>query len=156
MSMQHSLEVRAPLLGIDVAEFAASLAVESCWAPGNGKKVLKRVAERYVPREWLDRPKRGFGLPMDGWGKDALLPMTKALLLAPEGRLTGWIARPALERFLAEQDRRFSPYRVWALFVLETWLRHHQAIPAEEPALAVQKPRVFLGLARRLFGRAAQ
>jgi asparagine synthase (glutamine-hydrolysing) len=156
MSMQHSLEVRAPLLGIEVAEFAARLAADDCYEPGRGKKVLKRVAERYVPRDWLDRPKRGFGLPMDGWGKSALLPMTAALLLAPESRLQGWIARPALHRFLAEQEHSFSPYRVWALFVLETWLRHHPAVPAEEPALAPPPRRVFLARTRRLLGMAAQ
>jgi asparagine synthase (glutamine-hydrolysing) len=156
MSMQHSLEVRAPLLGIDVAAFAAGLAVEDCWQPGMGKKVLKRVAERYVPREWLDRPKRGFGLPMDGWGKDALLPITSALLLEAGGRVQHWIARPALQRFLAEQERSFSPYRVWALFVLEIWLRHHPSVPADEPALAVPRTRVFLSRAWRLLGMAAQ
>jgi len=152
MSMQHALEVRAPLLGIEVAQFAARLAAEDCWTPGSGKRVLKRVAERYVPRDWLDRPKRGFGLPMDGWGKDTLLPAATALLLAPEGRVQHWIARPALERFLAEQATRFSPYRVWALFVLETWLSHHPAEPAEEPALVSPPRRVFMSRARRLFG----
>jgi asparagine synthase (glutamine-hydrolysing) len=155
MSMQHALEVRAPLLGIEVAQFAARLGAEDCWTPGSGKRVLKRVAERYVPRAWLDRPKRGFGLPMDGWGKDALLPAAASLLLAPEGRLQHWIARPALQRFLAGQEASFSPYRVWALFVLETWLRHHPAEPAEEPALVAAPRRVFLARARRLFGMAA-
>jgi asparagine synthase (glutamine-hydrolysing) len=140
MSMRHSLEVRAPLLGIDIADFAGRLAADECHAPGHGKLVLKRVAERFVPRDWLDRPKRGFGLPMDGWGKASLLP----------------IARAALERFLAAQERAFSPYRVWALFVLETWLRHHPCVPAEEPALAIRPPRVFLSRARRFFGLAAQ
>ena len=154
MSMQHSLEVRAPLLGIEIADFAARLGADACYAAGRGKLVLKRVAERYVPRDWLDRPKRGFGLPMDGWGKAALLPAARALLLARDGRVQDWIARPALERFFAEQEYAFSPYRVWALFVLETWLRHHPAIPAEEP-LAAPPRRVFLARARRLFGMAA-
>jgi asparagine synthase (glutamine-hydrolysing) len=156
MSMQHSLEVRAPLLGIEVAAFAGRLAQADCYAAGQGKLVLKRVAERYVPRAWLDRPKRGFGLPMDGWGKAALLPAAAALLLAPESRLSGWIARPALERFLAAQQNCFSPYRVWALFVLETWLQTHPSKPEAEPALAQPAPRHFLAHARRLFGMAAR
>ena len=158
MSMQHSLEVRAPLLGLEVAGFAARLAAEACVEGDRGgyrgKLVLKRVAERWVPRDWLDRKKRGFGLPMDGWGKAALLPAARALLLARDGRVQDWIARPALERFFAEQEYAFSPYRVWALFVLETWLRHHPAIPAEEPVAAAPR-RVFLARARRLFGMAA-
>jgi asparagine synthase (glutamine-hydrolysing) len=155
MSMQHALEVRAPLLGIEVAEFAARLAAEECVQQGRGKLVLKRLAERWVPRDWLDRPKRGFGLPMDGWGRDALLPEARALLLAPEARLPLWIARPALEAFFAAQERSFSPYRIWALFILETWLRSHKAEPAAEPALAERAPSVFLGRARRLLARIA-
>ncbi len=151
MSMQHSLEVRAPLLGLEVAHFAARLAAEDCVQAGQGKRVLKRVAERWVPRDWLDRKKRGFGLPMDGWGKAVLLPEAVSLLTAPEARLPHWIARPALNAFLAAQERSFNPYRIWALFVLETWLRHHKAEPAEEPALMPARPSIL----HRVFGRLA-
>jgi asparagine synthase (glutamine-hydrolysing) len=155
MSMQHGLEVRAPLLGIDVARFAAGLAVDACITKGpdgtlQGKALLKRVAQRWLPREWLDRPKRGFGLPMDGWSRATLLPLTRELLLDAEARLPHWIERRALDRFLAAQERQFSPYRVWALFILETWLRCHPAEPAAEPALAPGAGGGFLG---RLFGR---
>ncbi len=153
MSMQHSLEVRAPLLGIEIAEFAARLAAEDCVRNGKGKLVLKRVAERWVPRDWLDRPKRGFGLPMDGWGKATLLPEAAALLTASDAKLPQWIARPALQAFLAAQERSFNPYRIWALFVLETWLRSHKAEPADEPALITPKSRIFLGGARRFLDR---
>ena len=125
MSMQHSLEVRAPLIGRDVALFAETLAASACYAPGQGKLVLKRVAERYVPKEWLARPKRGFGLPMDLWGRDQLLPLTRERLLAPDARLRNWIDPARLERFLTAQRGDFNAYRVWALFILENWMRHH-------------------------------
>ncbi len=93
MSMQHSLEVRAPLLGVEVANFAAGLAADDCYAAGQGKLVLKRVAERYIPAEWLARPKRGFGLPMDRWGAKELLPIAQERLLAPGGQV-GALDRP--------------------------------------------------------------
>src|SRR5262245_21989245 len=53
MSMQHSLEVRAPLLGLDVARFAMRLTADACYGAGQGKLVLKRVAERYLPTDWV-------------------------------------------------------------------------------------------------------
>jgi asparagine synthase (glutamine-hydrolysing) len=143
MSMQHALEVRAPLLGREVAQFAMSLAGDACHVGGSGqgKEVLKRVAARYVPREWLDRPKRGFGLPMDGWGKSVLLPMTRSLVLAPDSRIAEFIDRTALAGFLERQVRSFSPYRVWSLFILENWFRHHPGTATAAPA-AVTLPRL--------------
>jgi asparagine synthase (glutamine-hydrolysing) len=130
MSMQHSLEVRAPLLGIDVARFAASLAADDCYSAGQGKLVLKRVAERYLPTEWMRRPKRGFGLPMDMWGVDTLMPALKGLLLDQACRIAEWAGPKRVSAYVQRLQREFHPYRAWALFVLESWLRTHPAKPA--------------------------
>jgi asparagine synthase (glutamine-hydrolysing) len=130
MSMQHSLEVRAPLLGIDVARFAMGLAAEACYAEGQGKLVLKRVAERHLPADWMRRPKRGFGLPMDMWGAETLMPALERLLLDRTCRLAEWIAPGSLQRYVQRLGREFHAYRAWSLFVLESWLREHPATPA--------------------------
>ncbi|MCP5143956.1 MAG: asparagine synthase (glutamine-hydrolyzing) [Gammaproteobacteria bacterium] len=139
MSMQHSLEVRAPFLGTDVARFAMGLAADDCYANGQGKRVLKRVAERYLPKSWLDRPKRGFGLPMDMWGASTMLPALRDVVLSDDCRLVNWIPRKQLEAFVAAQQQDFHPYRTWSLFILEIWLRHHagysaDALPDSAPA----------------------
>ena len=130
MSMQHSLEVRAPLLGIDVARFAMGLAADDCYAAGQGKLVLKRVAERYLPSNWMRRPKRGFGLPMDMWGADTLMPVIEEQLLDHKSRLAEWIAPRQIQAYVKRLRQEFHPYRAWALFILETWLRTHPARPA--------------------------
>ena len=130
MSMQHSLEVRTPFLSIDVAKFAADLAADDCYARGQGKLVLKRVASRYLPAEWLARPKRGFGLPPHVWNKEHILPLVRPLLLAPDSRLGAWVTRKRIEAFLDHQNREFSAYACWHLFILEIWLRTHLAMPA--------------------------
>ena len=130
MSMQHSLEVRAPLLGIEIAKFAMRLSAEDCYAGGQGKLVLKCVAERYLPPEWMRRPKRGFGLPMDTWGAQALLPVLRQLLLDPRCRLAEWIPAVTLRKFVGHLERHFHAYQAWSLFILETWLRTHPATPA--------------------------
>ncbi len=130
MSMQHSLEVRAPLLGRDVARFAMHLAADDCYGDGQGKLVLKRVAERYLPPDWMRRPKRGFGLPMDMWGADVLMPVIETLLLDRNCRLAEWIRPRQLQHYVEHLRGDFQPYRAWSLFILETWLRTHPARPA--------------------------
>lgn len=130
MSMQHSLEVRAPLLGVEVADFAKQIAADDCYRQGSGKLVLKRVASRYLPESWMNRPKRGFGLPMDLWSADKLLPITRSLVLAKDARLPAWLDRGLLACYLDGVERDFNSYRVWSLYILENWLRSHPAVPA--------------------------
>jgi asparagine synthase (glutamine-hydrolysing) len=131
MSMQHSLEVRAPLLGIAVADFAKELAADHCYRKGSGKLVLKQLASRYLPESWMNRPKRGFGLPMDLWSADKLLPITHSLVLATDARLPAWLDRALLASYLDRMEGDFNAYRVWSLYILENWLRSHPAVPAE-------------------------
>jgi asparagine synthase (glutamine-hydrolysing) len=131
MSMQHSLEVRAPLIGIEVADFAKRLAASDCYRQGSGKLILKRIASRYLPESWMNRPKRGFGLPMDMWSADKLLPITRSLVLGKDARLPEWLDRGLLVRYLDAVERDFNSYRVWSLYILENWLRSHPAVPAE-------------------------
>jgi asparagine synthase (glutamine-hydrolysing) len=134
MSMQHSLEVRAPLLGIEVAKFAMRLPADACYADGQGKLVLKRVASRYLPQEWMSRPKRGFGLPMTLWSNEVLLPSLRTLLLQEDSALARWVEPARLRAYVDGLARDFQPYRAWSLFILEVWLREHPATAA--PRLA--------------------
>ncbi len=132
MSMQHSLEVRTPFLGIDVARFAMGLAAEDCYRGGQqGKIVLKRVAGRYLPPEWMARPKRGFGLPPQVWNKKQILPFVRPILLASDSRLGSWIDRKRIASFLDHQELEFIAYACWCLFILEIWLQTHPSASAD-------------------------
>ncbi|MCA3391904.1 MAG: asparagine synthase (glutamine-hydrolyzing) [Cutibacterium sp.] len=142
MSMQSSLEVRAPLLGRDLATFAANLAADDCYRGGQGKLVLKAVGRRYLPADWLERPKRGFGLPMGLWGAETLLPAARRLILSGDSRLAAWIPRLRLEAYLTRQAQEFSAYRTWSLLLLECWLRHHPHAVGEQ---SLQEPAVKRG-----------
>jgi len=130
MSMQHSLEVRSPFLGRKVANFAAGLAQDDCFTPGAGKRVLKAVARRYLPADWVDGRKLGFGLPMKGWAEAEVLAATEALLRPGECRLAHWLGSAALERFLSFQRQHRYIYQLWGVLILESWLRSHPARPA--------------------------
>jgi asparagine synthase (glutamine-hydrolysing) len=126
MSMRHSLEVRSPLLGREVAGFAARLAASACGDATGGKAVLKAVAKRYLPAEWIDRPKRGFGLPMRGWAEHGAQDDAQALFTR-DSQVARWLGQDALDRFLAAQAKQPMMYQIWEMMVLEHWLRRHPA-----------------------------
>jgi len=133
MSMQYSLEVRCPLLDVEVATFASSLPeddlLERRSTPDGmrfgGKRILKDVLARDLPREWIDRPKKGFGLPAGFWDGPGLRDYAHDLLDAPSTRLAEVIDRKALQEWLATQQdpNFFSIYRLWPMMILELWLR---------------------------------
>jgi len=133
MSMQHSLEVRTPFLSRELAAFCEQLAVDDCYRTSllsgpQGKLVLKQVAQRYLPREWLDRPKMGFGVPTKtGWGREKMVSWLRELTLGNDSKLSQWIDRKGRERFVRRVagPEGFSFYQVWIMLVLETWLRAH-------------------------------
>ena len=66
-SMSQSLETRAPLLDHKIAEFAWSLPSEMRIDNKGGKRILREILYKYVPENLVDRPKQGFGLPVNKW-----------------------------------------------------------------------------------------
>ena len=83
-------------------------------------------------------PKKGFGLPMSDWARGSLLNLASELLGA-DSRLTPLFGRDGLTRFLERQKspHGFSTYQLWAVLMLESWLRHH---PATVPDLTDRRP----------------
>jgi asparagine synthase (glutamine-hydrolysing) len=135
MSMQHSLEVRTPFLNVELARFAEKLSPDVLYHNGRGKLVLRELAYRYLPKELIDAPKKGFGIPMSRWGRDALLGVASQMLESDDSRLSHALGQEAINRFLKGQRGfgGFAAYQVWAIAMLESWLRHH---PAKLPAFA--------------------
>jgi asparagine synthase (glutamine-hydrolysing) len=131
MSMQHSLEVRTPFLSRELAAFCEQLAVDDCYEASllggpQGKLVLKELAQRYIPRDWLDRRKMGFGVPTKaGWGKDRMVAWLRELTLGNDAKLAQWIDRRGREAFADRMTHSFSFYQAWVMLLLEQWLRAH-------------------------------
>ena len=73
--MAVSLESRIPFLDKDIIEFAWSLPITYKYSDGIGKKVLKKVLYRYVPKKMMDRPKKGFSVPIYEWLREGDLKM---------------------------------------------------------------------------------
>jgi asparagine synthase (glutamine-hydrolysing) len=135
MSMQHALEVRTPFLNVELARFAERLPPEMLTDGRRGKLLLRELAYRYLPRHLIDLPKQGFGPTTPDWARASLLGIANDLLRSDESRVVPLFGREGIERFIARQSRPngFVAYQVWALAMLESWLRHH---PASVPDLA--------------------
>ena len=130
MSMQVSLEVRCPLLDAKLAHFAENLSTDSCWTPPDQtKRILKQLAARYLPEEWMNRRKLGFGLPANAWSKEEVFSLTKELLLGANSKLGDYVDPIVLEQMVMKQAEAncFSIYQVWPLLILEAWLRKNIA-----------------------------
>jgi asparagine synthase (glutamine-hydrolysing) len=124
-TMAHAVEARSPLLDLDVIEYAARLPTSLRLRGYTTKYLLKRLAERYVPREVLYRRKRGFVMPASEWLRGELAPYVRAALDCDRFFDRGWIRRSFLRRTLNEHQQGEADWgeQLWTLFVLELWAR---------------------------------
>jgi asparagine synthase (glutamine-hydrolysing) len=122
-SMAHSLEARVPLLDRRVVEFAWRLPERLLVRDGQAKWLLRQVLYRYVPRGLVDRPKMGFGIPIDRWLRGPLRDWAEALLapaaLARGGLIDPRPIRKAWDEFL--QARRNLHHLLWDVLMFQDW-----------------------------------
>jgi asparagine synthase (glutamine-hydrolysing) len=134
MSMAHSIESRVPLLDHHVVELAASLPPDLKIHNGTLKYLLRQLAFRLVPREMVDRPKRGFEAPITRWFRGSLRDVLHDVLASPTARQRGYFDYSFVDRVLDEHlsGKRDHALRLWQLLVFELWNRQY----ADAPALA--------------------
>jgi asparagine synthase (glutamine-hydrolysing) len=138
MSMRNSMEVRTPFLNLALANFAEKLPPRFLIEKNKTKVLLKEVAYRYIPKNIIDLPKQGFGLPVNtGWGKQQILYELNAAL-DKASVLRSWIGDFRTDKFLNDQNSKdkFSIYQVWSVIVLENWLRSR---PVKMPTIHESK-----------------
>lgn len=123
-AMAVSLETRVPMLDKDVVEFAWSLPLSFQRQGDVGKLVLRDVLYRYVPKEWMERPKKGFSIPIRRWLAEPELRKWAESLLCPDalsrsGALDGKAARQIWEDYT---ERGIWRPQVWYLLMFQQWM----------------------------------
>ncbi len=122
-SMAVSLEVRAPFLDPRIAEYAASLPPEYKLKGNKGKYILKKAVEDLLPKTILQRPKKGFGIPIAEWLKGRLNPLMHDLLAPERLKKQDLFNAGFVQKLIKEHETGAASHhkQLWTLLVFQLW-----------------------------------
>jgi asparagine synthase (glutamine-hydrolysing) len=144
-SMAASLEVRCPLLDHQLAEFATLIPTRWKWQNGKGKRILIDAFADRLPPELLNRPKMGFGVPLDHWFRGPLHDLLHDSLLGRRFLDRGIASTESVRYIMKEHDsgRRSNHHQLYALLMLELWFQS-----LEEPVAGGDQPTTCVAVGR--------
>ena len=126
-AMAVSLETRVPLLNHKVVEFALKLPISYKYRNGRGKWILRELLYRYVPQKLIERPKKGFSVPLGLWLREDLREWAEDLLddisILNDGIFNGKVVKDMWTQHLKGAD--LSP-QLWPILMVSQWLREHK------------------------------
>jgi asparagine synthase (glutamine-hydrolysing) len=125
MSMLHALEVRCPLLDRQIVEFAFRIPTERKMAGNEPKHLLRALGRQRLPARLVSLPKRGFTVPIGEWIAGPYRHRYRAEVLGGESRVSSLLDQSLLRRAFEEHctGQADRSYVLWAVWVLERWLR---------------------------------
>lgn len=123
-SMAHSLEVRSPFLDQEFLELTAKMPSNLKMRGFNKKYLIKKIAEKYLPKECIYRPKQGFGIPLEHWFRGKLENYLRENLLDKKFLDYGF-KRQGIEKLINDHKNYRQNYanHLWALLFLRQWFK---------------------------------
>jgi asparagine synthase (glutamine-hydrolysing) len=125
MTMANSIELRVPFLDHKMVEFAAAIPSRYKLKRWNEKYILKQAVAGIVPQAIINRPKRGFPVPISTWFANELNQKAKEVLLEEKTQQRGYFNRQSLEAMLDKQSKGKEDWsaQIFSLLTLELWNR---------------------------------
>ncbi|NGM87654.1 asparagine synthase (glutamine-hydrolyzing) [Parapusillimonas sp. SGNA-6] len=123
-AMSASLEVRVPMLDHRVVELAWRMPLSRKLRDGQGKWLLRQVLYRHVPRELIERPKKGFSIPLGAWLRGPLREWAEALLDEQRLRREAYFYPGPIHQAwrLHQEGKADCSERLWSILMFQSWL----------------------------------
>ena len=124
LSMASSLETRVPFLDHEVIEYAWKIPHSYKFRQGKGKWILRQILNNYVPKNLTDRPKKGFGIPLDIWLRGPLKEWAENLLnekkLLEKGYFNPLLIRNKWNEHIL--NKKNWQYSLWNVLMFQAWI----------------------------------
>lgn len=129
-AMAVSLEGRIPLLDPNVVEFAWSLPDDFLFDANGGKRILKDLLSRYVPREFFSRPKMGFGVPIENWLKNELKDWVEDLISPKALNDLGIFETAPIQKRWKDFLSGLRPWdqHIWDVLMIQSWVKAQKGL----------------------------
>lgn len=127
-AMANSLETRVPLLDHRIVEFAWQLPLEMKIRNGKGKWILREVLYRHVPKVMIERPKKGFSVPLGRWLRGPLREWAESLLQPQRLKEEGYFDASQVHRVWADHisGKRDRSRQLWSILMFQAWLEEQR------------------------------
>ena len=124
-TMSVSLEGREPFLDHRIVEFVARLPIELKYKNSIPKYLLKQIVHKYIPKDIIDKPKRGFSIPLNDWYdkelKEYFFEFLNEKAIEEVGVLDFNFVKELLDRY--ENNEKFLIKNIWFIFIFQQWAK---------------------------------